>query len=74
MVFAGLYVAKALLVIPPLDAPVVILGYLAFLRRCAYAADAGAIRLTDRQATRAGLLALSTMVGEPASPRPILGL
>ena len=74
MVFAGLYVAKALLGIPPLAAPVVILGYLAFLRRCAYAADAGAIRLTDRQATRAGLLELSTMVGEPDYPRTIMGM
>jgi Zn-dependent protease with chaperone function len=74
IVFAGLYLGKALLGLPPLLAPFILLGYLAFMRQCEFAADCGASRLTNCSTTRHGLAALAQMVREVKRPSVLVDL
>lgn len=74
IVFAGLYLGKVLLGLPPLLAPFILLGYLAFMRQCEFAADCGASRLTNCSTTRHGLAALAQMVKEVKRPSVLVDL
>lgn len=74
IVFAGLYLGKVLLGLPPLLAPFILLGYLAFMRQCEFAADAGATRLTNTSTTRHGLATLAKMVKELKRPSILVDL
>ena len=62
--FAGLFVGRSVIGYPLALLPLVLLGYLAFLRRCEYAADSGAARVVGRSRARQALQELSSMVGE----------
>jgi Zn-dependent protease with chaperone function len=74
IVFGTLYAGKVVLNLPPEMAPLIILGYLAFMRQCEYAADAGAASMIGPMAMKSTLRDLARMVGESKTPSWIVEL
>lgn len=73
-VFCGLFLGKTLLGFPALLAPLLLLGYLGFMRQCEFAADARASHLTGHATTRHGLSTLAQMMGEATRPNTVVEL
>jgi Zn-dependent protease with chaperone function len=63
-VFAGLFAGKTLIGIPGGLAPMILLGYLAVLRQCEFAADRCAVSLVGSERAAATLLELRELVRE----------
>ena len=63
-VFAGLFAGKTLIGIPGGLAPMILLGYLAVLRQCEFAADRRAVSLVGSERAAATLLELRNLVKE----------
>ena len=74
-VFAGLFAGKTLIGIPAMLAPIILLGYLAVLRQCEFAADRCAANLVGSDRAAATLSELRDLVQEKiVQPSPVSGL
>jgi Zn-dependent protease with chaperone function len=73
-VFAGLYAGKMLIGLPSMLAPLILLGYLAFLRQCEFAADRGAAKLIGWTGAQTMLKELARMAGEERKPSLLIDL
>lgn len=65
-VFAGFFAGKSLIGIPSGLAPMILIGYLAVLRQCEFAADRCAVSLVGSERAAATLLELRNLVKERA--------
>jgi Zn-dependent protease with chaperone function len=74
-VFAGLFASKTLIGIPAVLAPIIMLGYLAVLRQCEFAADRCAAKLVGSDRTASTLSELRDLVQERiVQPNPLSGI
>ena len=74
-VFAGLFAGKTMIGIPEVLAPMILLGYLAVLRQCEFAADRCAATLVGSDRAASTLTELRDLVQERiVQPNPLSGI